>query len=312
MQKDEDRNTIKQLVKDTGAPEYIPGNLKYEYDQNHLKVYEDKLLVASVDLSRLESQLKENIRKEILVDHPEKSENQILQLAEERLRREIEDANSIESQRTKRNLLFLLEAVALPQDLADDGKFNPVFLLGETAGGKSSLTRYLTQNILGQGYTRIQVNERSDELDWFGSYEPRELSMSLDRAYRIVSSAMERGDWVRIKKALNLWKKGYLSEEDLAEIKMAEKVSERIAVVDEQASEQISAIIKKAVRADWLEDESEKKRAGDALKAIAYLIDNNIMNVELEFREGRLLSAIRRGDTVVLVFFCLSSAGLAG
>ncbi len=300
MQNEETRNKVEVLLKGLQIKPYKPGPLRYEKKDHHLYVYEDRTAVAKFDLSQIASQLRTVIEKELAESQADRNPAGAARLAEERLQQEIQQANLVETDRTKRNLLHLLEALALPDAQVKEGRFNPVFLLGETAGGKSSLARYLTVSLLGQGYTRIQMNERSDELDWFGTYEPRELTMSLDRAYRIVTAAMERGEWVKIKKALSLWKKGSLSGQDESESEIFEKVAERIRLVDQKASAQITEIVQKALKEDWLEDSGEKQNAGRALKTIAYLIENHMMNVELEFREGRLLSGIKRGDTVVL------------
>jgi MoxR-like ATPase len=120
------------------------------------------------------------------------SDTSLEKKVQEKLSEILKDAALVEDAHTMENLIGLMEAVAMSDEEVQAGKFNPVLLLGETAGGKSSLAKYLAAGILGQGYTRIQINERTDELDLFGSYEPRRW-----RSGWMMRSALFKMPWKR-------------------------------------------------------------------------------------------------------------------
>ncbi len=281
MQTGQDRAVVMELVKAVGIKPAKEGHLRYAYEDGELRVYDEKMLVARHKTDSIKARLAGS-------------------LTDEQLQKEIREASLVESPRTKRYLLALLESLAVPDEEMAKGKFNPIFLLGETAGGKSSLARYVSSVVLGQDYTRIQFNERTDELDLFGSYEPREIVMDLDRAYRVVQNAMEQGLWIKVKKALKMWKTGILTGDDRTELESFEDYQTEKRGQDAQAAAQIGQILQAASQAETAENAQARAEAQKRLRVIAYLIENNFMNVELEFREGRLLSALRRGDTVVL------------
>ncbi|HTL47627.1 MAG TPA: AAA family ATPase, partial [Verrucomicrobiae bacterium] len=298
MQNAEDLAKVDKILGERGIGIPKTGDLSYKYEGGELKVFDAGVLVARYRMDAVAAKLRQTVEREIRESGETLAPEALERRVHDRLEREIREANLIESQRTKRNLLALLEGMALFPDEVSKGRFNPMFLLGETAGGKSSIARYLSIVIFQQAYTRIQFNERTDEVDLFGSFEPREIKMDFDRAYRIVQNAVERGEWIKIKKAFKLWKAGAISAEELKAFEALEQIQGRKEQFDAEAARRIQAII--AAATSETGDAEEKARAQHQMKVLAHLVDSSFISVELEFREGRLLSALRRGDTVVL------------
>ncbi|MFH1877887.1 MAG: AAA family ATPase, partial [Candidatus Omnitrophota bacterium] len=206
----------------------------------------------------------------------------------------------VEDKRTEGNLLDILHALNRGENSSGEWKFSPVMLMGETGTGKSKICRYIAENLLGQSYSRIQFTERTDEYDLFGSYEPREVKMGFDDAYMMLTETMKRGEWVKITKALKYLKKGTLTRADELAMDLPKK---RVTFSGEirTAMAEMNRCIRSAFRdAETEDDARDKEEAVKRVVNMGYLLQNGIMNVELEFKEGRLLKAMKRGDLVVL------------
>ncbi|MDD5633990.1 MAG: AAA family ATPase, partial [Candidatus Omnitrophica bacterium] len=260
-----------------GAEGFRHGEISFDLGASELKAYEqiggEKILVARINKETISSKL---------------NDKDLKLLSESKL---------VEDDRTKQNILSLIEAFSQDAEKNGAGKFTPVFLMGGTSGGKSSIARYAALNLLGQHFTRIQINEQTDEMDLFGAYEPIEVKIGFDEAYNIVKNAMAENKWVKLRQAAKILKSGGLGVDDIDdafdEVSLTENMSKR-------AIETQKTITKHLIRALQKETSEEKEEAKKYIVNIAHLMKNGILNIELRFREGRLLSAMRRGDFVTL------------
>jgi MoxR-like ATPase len=295
----DDRTDVRKLI---GEAKILPGEIRspsyrLSPDARFLEVYDGREAVARFDLAGQNSKLRTGIENEILEQEPGLAKEALARELRVRLEQTVREANLVENTHTMRNLAALMEAMAMDDRHILQGRFNPVLLLGETAGGKSSLAKYLAVALLGQGYTRIQMNERTDELDLFGSYEPREMELDLDDAIRIVQNAMQENEWVKIKKALKMLRQGR-AEEGSDLLGDPVEVAHQMDLEENEARKELLEYLKSATAGTA--DSQIAKEAARRLKVVAYLVKNGAMSVEMEFREGRFLAAVKRGDFVVL------------
>ncbi|MBI4971448.1 MAG: AAA family ATPase, partial [Candidatus Omnitrophica bacterium] len=267
----EDREAIHNLMQQTGISQIGEGRVRYEKDNNGiLHFFEGDQPIAKFNLN-LMTHLKEE---------------------QEKL-----EAKLVESPGLLRNMADLAEALAVSDDDVQKGAFNPVMLLGETAVAKSSLARYFATSVVGQNHTRIQMNERIDELDLLGSYEPREVKMSFEEALRVLRQSMARGDWVKLRKAADAMKTGAIPQEDLKTQPLS-ALRARKTEADLEVAELLEGWIVNALKGS--QDPGSLEEAKKKIVNLGFLMRNGVMNVDLEFREGRLLKAIKNGDAVVL------------
>ncbi len=113
------------------------------------------------------------------------------------------DPKIILNSTTRRSLAKVLEAM----ELASDKRFNPVLEFGVTAGGKSTIAS-LAAKVLNTGYTRIQINEKTDEFDLFGAFQPYEIQIGLAAAIRRLEEALEGEDDAALEDVLSRLRTG--------------------------------------------------------------------------------------------------------
>ncbi|MBI1883606.1 MAG: AAA family ATPase [Chlamydiae bacterium] len=324
------KEKYQKILSDLNIPQYQPGQIIFERDENFLHVYEvstkslnspnplngvtpqaplnlrggidergedDKTLIAQLRIDDLQSQTASQVRSELISQGV--GEDELDSRASEALDTLLSSSQLVQDPKTVAELSHLLEAFDVGEERHAKGRFNPVLFMGGTSGGKSSKVRYAALNLLGQGYTRIQFNERTDEIDLLGGYEPREVKMDFDEAYLVLTEAMKNGEWIKIKKALQVWKKGSLSS---ADDKAFEEEEARLGIV--QANQEAMVFVQKLLQDAFKEgsnmDPELREQAHHKIINMAFLIKNGVLNVELEFKEGRFLKALRRGDVVLL------------
>jgi len=165
-------------------------------------------------------------------------------------------------------------------------------LFGETAGGKSTMAE-LVAHVMKKRLTRIQINQRTDEYDMFGSFHPVEVEMTDPRAVEILLEVLSKteGEGVEISKIRKAFRGLKISDEK-AKAALGE-TADGLEGDDLKITYLRTYVLRAGARG---KDPIAKKQLHDFAKMMV----NGIAGIELRFKKGIFLEAYERGDVVLL------------